>query len=97
MGNHDRPADKPTTLPTNQDMRGVIGNSKKCGNYGNICTRKEDFFLLFVLLIKTEGKKEEESVESLCASISPVDKANAEKPGTDYETEIGDDCKQQQS
>ena len=63
----------------------------------NYCTRKEDFFLLFVLFIKTEGKKEEESVESLCASISPVDKANAEKPGTDYETEIGDDCKQQQS
>ena len=86
-------------------MRGVIGNFRNIylsdvTNYcfRIYCTRKEDFFLLFVLLIKTEtGKKEEESVESLCASISPVDKANAEKPGTDYETEIGDDCKQQQS
>ena len=34
-----------------------------------------------------------DDAEQLCASISPIDKYNAEKPGTDYETEIGDDCK----
>ena len=30
--------------------------------------------------------------DELCASVSPIDKFNADKPGTDYETEIGDDC-----
>ena len=34
-----------------------------------------------------------ESADQLCASVSPVDKYNAEKPGTEYDTEIGDDCK----
>ncbi len=33
-----------------------------------------------------------ESASALCEKISPVDKANANKPGTDYETEVGDDC-----
>ena len=33
------------------------------------------------------------TADSLCDAITPIDKANADKPGTEYETEIGDDCK----
>ena len=39
-----------------------------------------------------DGATKNESADALCENISPVDKANANKPGTDYETEVGDDC-----
>ncbi|XP_023332927.1 uncharacterized protein LOC111704811 [Eurytemora carolleeae] len=38
-----------------------------------------------------DGATKNESASALCEKISPVDKANANKPGTDYETEVGDD------
>ena len=69
----------------------------------NLLRRKQRFKLFWI--VENIGKvldilKKDESTttqtddaEQLCASISPIDKYNAEKPGTDYETEIGDDCK----
>ncbi len=49
--------------------------------------------MLDILKKEESATTKTDDAEQLCASISPIDKYNAEKPGTDYETEIGDDCK----
>ncbi len=48
---------------------------------------------MFLIIFCTTLHFLKDSAAALCASISPIDQANANKPGTAYDTEMGDDCK----